>query len=98
MRILRLLMTLFTLLGLGVLISFPWFVGAKPVGKEALVAYSTRLAIYINVVLVSFFLAGVFAVLLARKIREEYRQQSLKNLADLLTNFPSSKKGEDVHD
>jgi hypothetical protein len=98
MRLLRVLMTVFTLVGLGVLVSFPWFVGTKPAGHEGLAAYGTRFGAYIVLVSVCFLFAAVFAVLLARKIREEYRQQSLKNLADLLTNFPSPKKGEDVPD
>ncbi|MCL6624898.1 MAG: hypothetical protein K6T17_09825 [Fimbriimonadales bacterium] len=98
MRLLRVLMTVFTLVGLGLLVSFPWFVGVKPAGSEGQVAYVTRFAAYIVLVSVSFLFAAVFAVLLARKIREEYRQQTLKNLADLLTNFPSPRKGEDAPD
>lgn len=96
MRAFRLLMTLFTVVGLCVLVSFPWFVGARPAGTEGLVAYSARFAAYVVLLSVSFFLAAVFAVLLAREIRKEYREQALKNLADLLTNFPSSRKSEDA--
>ena len=94
-------MTALVLLGFGLLLSYPWFVGAKP-GRESAVEarerqarYAVRIALYVAAVSVTFFGSAVCAVLLARRTRERFVDESMKNLADLLAAVPPKKKDDD---
>lgn len=95
MRILRILTTLFVLIGLGLLFSYPWLVGKRPPDAATLQAkqmYASKLALYVSLVLVAWFLAATSAILMVRKLRLEYREKSLENLAKLVSSIPEPKQ------
>lgn len=102
MRILRILTTLFVLIGLGLLFSYPWVVGKRPPDTatvEMKQLYATRLAVYVSSVLITWFVAATSAILMVRRLRREYQEKSLENLANLITSIPEPKrKDSDAND
>jgi hypothetical protein len=75
-------------LGLGLILSYPWTVGARPsdvADRAAVAAYLTRLFIFFCVAVVVFLGAAISAALIIRRVRHEYREMLVSNLADLLS-------------
>jgi hypothetical protein len=96
MRRLQIATTLFVVLGLGVLLSFPWTVGSTPgagASDQAKADYAVRLLVFFAASGLCFVLAALLAMILVRRIRGEYREQLVSNLADLLAT-PSPKEEE----
>lgn len=94
---LRVVTTVLVLLGLALLFSYPWTVGVPPkqdASQRELADYATRMVVYVTVVSVCWLGAAISAALLARRIRQEYADQSLKNLADLLTSVPRGRTND----
>ena len=83
---LKLLTTTFLILGLILLGGWPWIVGPVPKGqgKHALAEYATRFGIYVIVALLVWFVTALLAVMVARRARQEYREEAIENLQDLL--------------
>ena len=82
--LLRATTTFFLLLGLFLAFAFPWILGAKPHGHAELAHYSVKFGIYLIVLLGSFVAACVCALLLVRRVRNSYREQSRQNLEFLI--------------
>ncbi|MER3413714.1 MAG: hypothetical protein C4341_05665 [Armatimonadota bacterium] len=100
MRSLQVATTLFVVAGIGALLSFPWTVGATPgadATAQAKADYAVRLLIFFAFAGACFIIAALLAMILVRRIRGEYREQLVSNLADLLTAPPKKKEdsGED---
>ena len=79
-------LTSLVVFGFAMLIGWPWLVGPKPVHpshKEA-VNYLYRVDLYVCVLLIVFFATTVLAIILARRARDEYRQQALNNMRFLI--------------
>lgn len=101
MRRLQVATTLFLVLGIGTLLSFPWTVGATPeaaASAQDKADYAVRLLIFFSVAGVCFILAALFAVVLVRRIRGEYREHLVSNLADLLSTPPTTKENDERSD
>lgn len=97
MRGLRNLTTLFVILGLAILGSYPVSVGSAP--KESAPryekrAYAVRLMSFVSVSAIVWFCAGLSAFLYGRKIRREYEEQVTRNLTDLIA-APIKEKPKD---
>ncbi len=89
MQRLKILLSLFVFLGLALLVSYPWSVGTPPKAdapSDEKRVYITRLAIYVSGVSVLWFAASVTAYLMIRKIREEYIDESARNMVDLISS------------
>lgn len=101
MRRLQVVTTLFFIAGIGVLLSFPWMVGTVPkadAGAQARADYAMRLLIFFAVAGACFILAALFAMALVRRIRGEYREQLVSNLADLLATPSPKERGQNGDD
>jgi hypothetical protein len=75
------------------LLSYPLTVGAPPHREETLKArkqWALRLATYAAITSAAFLGAAVGAVLILRRKRDEFAEESLHNLADLLSAEVSS--------
>lgn len=95
MRRLQIATTVFVVLGLGVLLSFPWTVGSTPSAEasdQAKADYAIRLLVFFAASGFCFIIAALLAMILVRRIRGEYNEQRVSNLADLLAT-PPSKEG-----
>lgn len=93
MRRLQVATTLFLVAGIGVLLSFPWTVGTAPgaaAPAQAKADYAVKLLVFFAVAGVCFILAALFAIVLVRRIRGEYREHLVSNLADLLATPPTT--------
>jgi hypothetical protein len=97
MRVLRIVTTTFVIVGVVLLLSYPWLVGTMPADAASVHAkklYATRMAFYVSTVAVVWFVAAASAILMVRRLRREFEEQSMQNLADLLTSIPEPKKKE----
>jgi len=84
---LKIATTAFLVFGLLLVLGWPWLVGPRPPEgspKQELAAYVTRLVFYLGGTLVVFFVTAVLAVLVLRRVREEFRQEAMRNLEELL--------------
>jgi hypothetical protein len=78
-----------------VLFSYPFTIGAQPRQSEPLQvrkAWARKLTIFSALAGFAFVGAAFGAVLILRKVRQEFAEQSLHNLAELLTAEVESKK------
>lgn len=78
--------TLF-LLGLTLLVAWPWVVGPKPGLNEPLrerKEYVVRLGIYFLVSIITFFSAALCAYFLSRRTRSQLRDEAKENLKELI--------------
>jgi type VI protein secretion system component VasK len=83
---LKVVTTAFVILGVLMLLSYPWIVGPVPKGqgKEALAEYAMRFGIYIILSLLVWFTAAVLAVVTARRARQAYREEAMENFQSLM--------------
>lgn len=82
--LLRAATTFFMVLGLFLAFAFPWLVGAKPHTHAELAHYSVRFGVYVMSLLGCFIAACICALILVRKVRESYREETRQNLEFLL--------------
>ena len=95
--LLRGVTTFFLVLGLFLAFAFPWFVGPKPQSHAALGPYSVKFGIYVLALLACFIAACICALLLVRKAREAYREESRHNLEFLIeSSLRTHQKKPDV--
>lgn len=83
----RVLTTVFLLLGLMLLLSWPWFVGSQPPAaapNAERLAHAWRFAIYFGALLLVFLMTAIFAWLTVRKQRRDYREQAMQNMQSLI--------------
>jgi hypothetical protein len=100
-RRLKIVTTALFVFGLGTLLSYPITVGSAPKrGAELTVrkAYAIRLAVFFGAACASLLGAATGAMLIARRLRREFADRSLQNLADLLTAEVEGKPTESVND
>lgn len=98
MRRLQVATTLFLVLGIGALLSFPWTVGTTPpadASDRAKADYAVNLLIFFTAAGLCFIMAALFAMILVRRIRREYREHLVSNLADLLATPPTQDEKND---
>lgn len=74
------------LFGVGLLLAWPLIVGRQPAHSHtrALAAYTLRFGFYVTVLVIVFFTVVVLAAAVARKARDEYREESRRNLEALI--------------
>ena len=82
--LLRGVTTFFLVLGLFLAFAFPWVVGPKPHSHAELGPYSVKFGIYVLALLACFIAACICALLLVRRAREAYREESRRNLEFLI--------------
>ncbi len=88
MRRLQVITTVLLVLGLALILSYPWTVGARPsdvANRAEVAAYLTRLFVFFCVAVAVFLGAAISAAIMIRRVRHEYREMLISNLADLLT-------------
>jgi hypothetical protein len=88
MRRLKILTTVFLLLGISILLSYPFTVGgAPPEGseKKEVRAYLIRLTTYFGASTFAMLAAAFCATLIVKKAKAEFAEKKLSNLEDLLT-------------
>lgn len=99
MRRLRVVTTALVIFATLVVLSYPITVGASP-GSNAVKLkkreYAIRLMTFATIASVSWFAAGLSAYFLSRRIRNEFEQEVVQNLTDLITSVPQKKKSDDV--
>lgn len=79
--------TALLVLGIALLLAWQPVVGPQPSASEperAKLVHVLRMGVYFLAVIVTFFLAGLSAYLLARRTRQQYRQEARQNLNDLI--------------
>ena len=86
MRRLKFITTLFLVLGIVILLSFPFTVGPRPdaADKKETKKYLTRLTVYFGASTFSMLAAAFCATLVARKTRIEFAEKKISNLESLL--------------
>jgi hypothetical protein len=104
---LRIGLTVLVLAGIGLLLAWPWLVGPYPAphgvpahgSKEAkaLAEYSLRFLGYIAALLLVFLSTAIMATIVVRRAREEYRQEAMDNMRQLIeaTREDYQKKDEE---
>lgn len=88
MRRLKVLTTVFLLLGLSILLSFPFTVGAAPAEgspKPEVRAYLIRLTTYFGASTFAVLAAAFCATLIVRRAKAEFAEKKLSNLEELLS-------------
>lgn len=73
--------------GLILLLSWPWWVGAKPdddASRQDLARYGLRMLSYFGVTSLTFIAAAVLALFVARQTKDAYRTEAMSNLKDLV--------------
>ncbi len=94
---LRLITTIFVVLGLAVVLSYPLTVGTPPrktAPKLEMAKYARKMAYFTTAVGVLFFGAFACALLTIRNERRKHEAESLRNLADLLSTPVPEKKSK----
>jgi hypothetical protein len=87
MRLLKILTTGFFLLGLVLLVSWPWIVGGQPARsapERERLAYVLRFGLYLAGTIVTFFLAALAAFFTARRARNMLREEAKENVRELI--------------
>lgn len=84
---LKIATTALLLCGLALLVSWPWIVGPRPAPdapKSEVVRYARRFVYYTGGTILVFCSTAFLAILMARRARREYREESRRNLEELL--------------
>lgn len=87
MQRLKILTTVFLVLGLSILLSYPFAVGASPAegaDKSEVKAYLVRLTTYFGASTFAMLAAAFCATLIVRKAKREFAERKLSNLEQLL--------------
>ncbi|HET6644682.1 MAG TPA: hypothetical protein VFG65_04205 [Fimbriimonadales bacterium] len=91
-------MTILIVLGIGILFSYPFMVGAPPKKNDSLKVrkeYALRLTIFFGAVSVVMLGAATAGYFMTRRIRDEFADRSLRNFATLITPAPKPKQDDD---
>ncbi|HWP30946.1 MAG TPA: hypothetical protein VNK96_04355 [Fimbriimonadales bacterium] len=97
MQRLKIITTIFVVLGIAMIVSYPWTVGSIPVEtatNEEKKIYLIKMVIFVTVVLLTWLAAATSALLMIRRIRMEYLEQSEQHLQELLSSRPPKKNNE----
>ena len=72
--------------GLGLLLGWPWIVGARPdvADKVATARYALRFGLYVIALMLVFASTAVCAWIIARRERRRFREEALANFKDLV--------------
>jgi heme/copper-type cytochrome/quinol oxidase subunit 2 len=82
---LKIVTTVFFLIGLVMLGAWPWAIGAQPqADKKLRLEWLLRASEYFIALMVVFFITAVLAWMVARRQREAYQQEKLDNLKQLI--------------
>ena len=85
---LKIVTSTFLIAGLLLLAGWPWLVGPMPkaseTGKRAMQEYAVRFGIYIIVVLLVWSVTAILAIVVARKARQNLRDEALENFQHLV--------------
>jgi uncharacterized membrane-anchored protein len=83
--LLRILTSFFLIFGIILTLGFPWLAKARPhSGKVALEHYTLLFGTYLTISMICFVAAAICAVLMVRQVRESFREQTRKNLDELV--------------
>lgn len=76
----------FLILGLLLLVGWPWIVGSQPPKSDlqATREYAARFGIYVIAILLIWFTTALLAVIVARRARQAFREEAMENLQHLL--------------
>jgi len=97
MQRLKIITTLFVVMGIAMIASYPWTVGSIPVetaSNEEKKIYLIKMVIFVTVVLLTWLAAATSALLMIRRIRVEYLEQTERHLQELLSSRPPNKNDE----
>lgn len=75
------------LTGTALLVGWPWIVGAKPeenAVKQELARYGIRVLMYFGLTATVFLVTAILALLVMRRTRQEFLEESGKNLQGLI--------------
>ncbi|MBV6458002.1 MAG: hypothetical protein HONBIEJF_01124 [Fimbriimonadaceae bacterium] len=79
--------TAFFLTGVVLLVGWPWIVGPKPADtatKQELARYGLRVLMYFGLTATVFLVTAILALLVMRRTRKEFLEESGKNLQGLI--------------
>lgn len=99
MRSLRIVTGVLAAIGIGTVLSYPITVGVPPSREESLAVrkgWAFRLATFTAVSSISFLGAAIGAVLIVRRVRQEFAEKSLMNLTELITAEVESHKAKET--
>ena len=82
--LLKSLTTGLLVIGLVCLLIGPVFLGPRPTERRALAVYSVRFSTYLAVTTSCFLGAAIGSVMLVRRARERFRNESRQNFEDLI--------------
>ncbi|MEA2551892.1 MAG: hypothetical protein QOJ65_68 [Fimbriimonadaceae bacterium] len=82
--LLRAATTFLMLFGLVLSLGYPWIIGPKPALHAQQGPFAIRLGVYMILIICSFLGAAVCAILMMRRAREAYREETRQNLEDLI--------------
>lgn len=75
------------LTGIVLLVGWPWIVGAKPsdtATKQDLARYGLRVLMYFGLTATIFLVTAILALIVMRRTRQEFLEESGKNLQGLI--------------
>jgi hypothetical protein len=84
---LKVLTTGLFILGIVLLFAWPFVIGERPspdVSQKIRAAYVLRMGLYFIFAILTFFSAALCAFLLARKTREEFKEEAVDNFKELI--------------
>lgn len=95
MRGLKVFTTLALVLGLGLMVAWPWVLAGRPpkgAPRAQLESFGVWLTGYFSVTLVCFALAAAGALLIVRTTRREYANRRRENLDTLIEGLRADKR------
>ncbi len=84
---LKIVTTTLLVLGLALLVAWPWIVGRQPPAeapRPELARFAVRLMVYLGATILVFATTAALALLVARQTRIKYREEARRNLKDLI--------------
>jgi hypothetical protein len=87
MRRLKILTTIFLIVGICILLSYPFTVGARPANgadKKEVKAYLLRLTTYFGASTFAMLAAAYCAAVIVKRTKKEFAEKKITNLEDLL--------------
>lgn len=77
---------IFLVVGILLFVSWPWILGARPpvADRHAGMVYAAKSGLYVVSLILIFFTTVVLAWRVARQAREDYRQESIANMQQLI--------------
>lgn len=84
---LKVVTSAFLVFGVVLLVAWPWIVGVRPAQtapEPERLRYLVRYSLYFLALIVTFFAAALGGFLIARRQREEFREETLDQLKELI--------------